>query len=446
MGNNLSLTLYRKDPPMTAKVRTYTTGSSKLKLLDLYQGKSVLVRQSTNMFKTYGIEELVSDGHPWPPKKGSVGNVGGNFSVRRAVWNHSPAYGYVPLPGGSNVKSAGFWGMVPTQTSSAKLGPSSLPSLIPETTMLAMGTKGWAQYKPTRSQGGLDQALGEAHQIPSVTKIKSLQDAFKRARREHGWHLPFNWRSRTLLKSVSDNYLNYVFGWVPLINDLTDLAANSLLLEKRLRQLHRDNGKAVRRKGPVGGTTTSTQVSNSHTESGGFCFPAVVEGPFDPKTQDLAYTKTTQTSFQFSGRFRYYLQFPTRKLGFLEVGSREDYQLARILFGGEITPQTLYEIMPWSWLIDWVAPLGDLIGNVVNDPIDNLTADYAFITGLQTTTESWVVRGRGKEIQPYVTSATLEKKVLQRRGASPYGFGLLWSDFSLKQLSILAALGYQKLG
>lgn len=430
---------------MTVKVRNYTTGTSKLKLLDLYQGNSKLVSQTVYLYTGYGIEELISNGHHWPPPKGAVGDFGGNFSVRRAEWNLDPATGFIPLPGGTNVKSAGYWGMVPTESNHSPLSPTSLPAFIPETTMLAMGTKAWAQYKPTRSQGGFDQALGEAHQIPSVTKILSLKDAFKDMRRSVGWHKSFNWRSHTLLKSVSDNWLNYVFGWVPLINDITDLADNSLKLEKRLRQLYRDNGKAVRRSGPVGGAVTDTNVVNSYSSGGGYTFPAVTEGAFDPKDQHKAYTSTTTTQFKFSGRFRYYLQFSKKHLGFLEVGSREDYQLSRILFGGEISPQTLYEIMPWSWLIDWVAPLGDLIGNVVNDPIDNLTADYAYITAIQSSSESWVVRGKGKEIPGYTTSATLTKKLIQRRGASPYGFGLLFSDFSLKQLSILAALGYQKL-
>lgn len=431
---------------MTVKVREFTTSANKLKLLDLYQGNKLLVQQPTYIFKTYGIEELVSDGHPWPPRKGTVGNVGGNFSVRRARWDVQPAIGYVPLPSGTVTKNAGYWGMVPTETSQSQLSSTNLPGLISESTMLAMGAKGWAQYKPTRSQGGLDQAIGEIHQLPSLSKIKNLQNAFKAAKAQHGWHLPFSWRSHRLLKDVSDNYLNYVFGWVPIINDTIDLAANTVRLEKRLRQLYRDNGKAVRRSGPVGSTTTSVSVTNSYNSGGGYCFPPVVEGPFDPKGQHKAITETTTTSFRFSGRFRYYIQFPKRNLGFLEVGSRYDYQLNRILFGGEITPQTLYEIMPWSWLIDWVAPLGDVIGNVVNDPIDNLTADYAFITGKQVSTKTYNVRGQGKEISPYDTTATLTQEVIQRRGASPYGFGLLWSDFSLKQLSILAALGYQKLG
>lgn len=425
------------------KARSFKTGTRAVFSPSYYNGEQIAIVAPVYDGYYYGYEELISQGHKWPPPRGSNGDFGGPFSVRRAQWKVQPGYGYISKPHTGFV-TRGATVQEPSEASHSQLGVLSLPAFISESTMLAMGTKGWAKYKPTRSQGGLDQALGEAHQIPSIMKIRNLKEAFKSAKAQHGWHLPIAWRTNRFLKDASDNYLNYVFGWVPLINDLADLVDNSWKLEKRLRQLIKDNGKPVMRRGPIDSTTTSSNSADSTTSGSGWLFPGCGDSPVQTKHV----SSQTTTKFTFSGRFRYYLNFheSTKKLAFGQIGSRENYQLTRLLYGGEITPQTLYNIMPWSWLIDWVAPLGDLIGNVVNDPIDNLTADFAYVTARSTSETSYRVRSSGTYCQPFETTATLSTELIQRRGASPYGFGLLWTDFSPKQLSILAALGYQKLG
>jgi hypothetical protein len=410
---------------------------------DVYNGSQILFPTTRYDGSTHGLEVLVSSGHQWPPPKGAAtGDYGGSFSVRRSQWTRSGGYGVVNRPPGGVISRGPFQQEI-TEISNAPFNPANLPPLINSSTMLAMGTKGWARYKPTRSQGGLDQALGEMHQIPSVHKIRNLKEAFKRAKAEHGWHLPIAWRTNRFLKDASDNYLNYMFGWVPLINDLSDLVVNSVKLESRLKQLIKDNGKPVRRSGPIDSTSSTSAQYFHGNGSDGWLFPGVGGNLTDMKK---SVTVQSNTSFRFSGRFRYYINFQKAISKPIGVGSREQYALTRMLYGGEITPQTLYNVMPWSWLIDWVAPLGDLIGNVVNDPIDNLTADYAYVTAKQSTVTQYVVTASGPATQQFETTATLTQELTQRSGASPYGFGLLWSDFSLKQLSILAALGYQKLG
>jgi hypothetical protein len=429
-----------------SKTSSRPTSTAVVFSFSIYNGGVEVIPAEKYRHDFYVLEELVSSGHAWPPKRGQRGDFGGPFSVRRARWDVNPGWAYLPDAGGFN--RAGYACNEVTETSHGPFDVLSLPSLISESTMLAEGTKGWAKFKPTRSQGGLDQFFGEIHQIPTVSKIKDLRLAFLDMRGKHGWNIPISWRSRQFVKSGSDNFLNYMFGWVPLISDLRDAARNTILLEKRLKQLFRDNGKAIRRSGLID-SSKNVDVTNQHDPTGtsGWLFPGIP----GLSEMDKHVTTTTETTFKFSGRFRYWLtppKAPPRGVPFAEgIPSRERYQLNRILFGGEITPQTLYEVTPWSWLVDWVAPVGDIIGNFVNDSVDNLVADYAYVTAHQKSTTAYVVKAKGDfyGIQPFAASSVLTTELIQRRGASPYGFGLLYSDFSSKQLAILAALGFQKL-
>jgi hypothetical protein len=428
-----------------SKTRSRPTSSGFVFSPDLLLN-GVPILPSTKYKRDYELlEELVDSSHPWPPPKGSNGDYGGSFHVRRARWDVNLGWGYRPDTGG--IGQFGWGAQEPVETRNGPFNTSSLPALISSSTMLAEGTKGWAKFKPTRSQGGLDQFFGEIHQLPSVSKIKDLRLAFLDMRGKHGWNIPISWRTRTFLKTGSDNFLNYVFGWLPLISDLRDAARNTILLEKRLTQLYRDNGKPVRRSGTIDSYSDTSVTNSKGNGTEGWLFPG-----FPALTDmDKSVTVTTETKFLFSGRFRYYIHFPSgppkKGVPFADgIPSREKYQLNRILYGGEITPQTLYEVTPWSWLVDWVTPLGDLIGNFVNDSVDNLVADYAYVTAYQKQSTSYVVRAKGLPygVQPFEARSTLTTELIQRQGASPYGFGLLYSDFSPKQLTILSALGIQR--
>jgi hypothetical protein len=211
-----------------------------------------------------------------------------------------------------------------------------------------------------------------------------------------------------------------------------------------MRQLLKDSGKRVRRNGTIDHSFSSTQ-STSSSNPGGKTYPALASGLYEkPETEFV--TTSSSTKFSFAGRFMYHIIDPRSfDGGIFAIPSRERYQLQRILFGGEITPQTLYQIMPWSWLIDWVVPIGSIIDNFVNDSVDGLVADYAYVSGHQTTKLERVVQGKLRNGPTYECSSVLLDEVKQRTRASPYGFGLAFSGFSLKRLAILAALGFTKL-
>jgi len=305
--------------------------------------------------------------------------------------------------------------------------------------MSGKGTQGWARFKPTASRGGLDQAIGEAHQVPSLFGVKRLKKAFENMLHRQGGGIK-------LSKAIGSEYLNYQFGWVPLISDLLDTVENAYKMESRMRQLLKDNGKPVRRSGTISSDGGVTQATYGHN-SGGASYPALASPLYDGG-EDFSRTVTTSLKYWFSAKFRYHIVDPRKYqdgyLLSLQVKPREAYQLQRILFGAEVTPETLYNITPWSWLIDWVVPVGDIINNAVNDSVDGLVADYSYVMCHNSTTTVDTVSGKLKEGSPYSCSCTLTSETKQRMAASPYGFGFTLTSLSSKQIAILAALGFTK--
>jgi len=158
-------------------------------------------------------------------------------------------------------------------------------------------------------------------------------------------------------------------------------------------------------------------------------------------------TLTVTDKIWFVGKFRYYIP---------DIGSSEwTKRTTRALYGANITPEVAWNLLPWSWLIDWFGNIGDVMSNMSSNAVDNLTADYAYIMRTQETRydmegattwnqlgsptgASWIPAGR---VQKRGWSTTTTKT---RVGASPFGFGLTFDGLSTYQLGIAAALGISR--
>jgi hypothetical protein len=123
------------------------------------------------------------------------------------------------------------------------------------------------------------------------------------------------------------------------------------------------------------------------------------------------------------------------------------------MFGVELNPYVVWQLMPWSWLADWFSNTGDVLNNLVHDSEDNLVADYAYINGKQVAVTTYEVTGsllngrddQGSPAPIPVHVAEVHRDVFFRRiAASPYGFGLDLPDFSARQIAILVALGINR--
>jgi hypothetical protein len=245
-------------------------------------------------------------------------------------------------------------------------------------------------------------------------------------------------------RHLGGEYLNAVFGWKPFVNDLIKMYFLYQTIDKRLAQLVRENGKAIRRKATVEDDVTGNQVVTNYS----FPWANVIGAPANGGTGKTRYTVETRTTTRvwFSGSFRYYVP---------DIGSSQWTARAyAALFGALPTPELLWEVLPWSWLIDWFSNVGDVISNCSTNAVDNLTLRYSFImkhvsTSTTCTSSVWADASTlpsdnwRAAANTFTTTKLVETKV-RVGGGNPFGLNVSLPSLSLYQLSILAALGISR--
>jgi hypothetical protein len=153
--------------------------------------------------------------------------------------------------------------------------------------------------------------------------------------------------------------------------------------------------------------------------------------------------RTTTSSYKriwFTGAYSYYLSEDTTNLGRYRMYAEK----ARYLLGFELTAEVLYELAPWSWLIDWFTNLGTLVSNATKLSQDGLVIRWGYLMTEQVNTVTYTLSGvRSHDLRTTLGPSTLTLSTTRksRVKASPYGFGLNPSSFTARQWSILAALG-----
>jgi len=398
---------------------------------------------------TYGgmSETIIGSGHKWPPHRRRKKNViefdimsstGGEVEIKKAQ-RYFIDSAIIDVRDKSDLTSVQTRYTGKLRYGGMLNGIPSIPSRPPalsDATLLSVGAKAWAKYKPTAQQGGLGQALGELHDLPSLPKLLFFRNVLSQATKKTNW--------KQVVNQSGSEYLNVQFGWVPLISDIKDLIRNVQRLKKGIEQLERDNGRPVRRSGKAGSTSSTTSTKTTGTGYSGKVSPSAGMVYYGPWTEEVV--TTTTVDYRFSARFRYFIDFAKAHRGDIGAANR----ISKILLGAELSPYTLYQLMPWSWLIDWFTNTGSVINNIVNDAGDNLVADYAYINGKVTVetvrTLTFSVRyPMGGDSYENISVGGVDRTVHFRRiQASPYGFGLNVGSLSNKQLAILGALGLSR--
>lgn len=303
---------------------------------------------------------------------------------------------------------------------------ANLPSVVPINEVAAAGVKGYKRFKPTARNGSLAQAIIELRDIPRMLESSN----FTREARD---------RTRSIAKKAGNQYLNTVFGWLPLLKDVQDLVRNSINQQKKFDQLTRDNGQVVRRSGQV----SLLQSTATRIQTGGFYTSPSLNSNLYVGTQTEHKTEREYQRFWFSGAFQYNIEQPA-------VGRLEKHmdirKMDQILYGTDISPSLAWELVPWSWLEDWFSSSGDAMANFFEDKSDNLVAPYAYSMGHKKTETEYIVSGVMKGSGPFSCSQTYITESKRRISADPYGFWISPPAMSNNQLAILASLGLSRWG
>lgn len=440
----------------TTRTRQYSLRSGlSLGSYNLYNGGAPLIDKVQYTYTDNGIESVTSTSNPGPPYK-----TGGSFFVKRKLITRRSG------PGGSIDLGNPIYG---PRLSSPRVIPADYPLEVPlssvalssidfdQSDLESFGATGINKFKPGKPLASAGQFLLELRDLPKIPlnlferakKFRSVDGVIKSIMgNSSGGTQAEQAKSfaRNASRTLSGEYLNQVFGWFPFVNDLQQMFKLQMEIDKRLLQIRQQNGKWIKRKGNLLYEKTTTDP----VWSGGL--PPVQPDNFGVNAfSGEGYGTETTVIFEkrywFSGEFRYWINPAT-------IHSDEwTKKTTRALFGLSPTPSLLYQVMPWSWLIDWFSNVGDVIDNLSNPALDNLVMRNTFVMGhTKRTTKYKVVYNRYHsdaltgftDLGAAQCSSEVLEELKARIVASPFGFGIQLPDLSGRQLSILAALGLSK--
>lgn len=296
----------------------------------------------------------------------------------------------------------------------------------------AWGTRAISDTLPLNSPADLATMLIELRRegLPALAGLSLLRKRHVPTAKSGGQWNP---------AGMAGEHLNIEFGWKPLINDVKAAARAAAMSSEILKQFQEESGALLHRQRNFPKTTESSFGTVGTFGQWSVCN----SGPDTSNWLALESVQTTQAVVQtqkvwFRGAFTYYLQSENLTLNKLH----EIAEKAKHVFGMEITPSVVWNVAPWTWLIDWVGNIGDNITNATALSKDGMVLRYGYVmreTHLTRTRSSPVSTMYGGRRLDLSSTYALTRK--ERIRATPFGFGLNPDTFSGRQWAILAALG-----
>lgn len=295
------------------------------------------------------------------------------------------------------------------------------------TEMELLGTKGWNRAHPTKTGAHTFENIVEGVQrFPHVP-------GFNFGRRAGTWVERIR-KDVLTLKGAGSEYLNWNFGWKPLLNEVRALLRVSEELPKQLERARRNSNRLVKRNIRLelkrdNGTYFSGPVNF-------LCYPGLPAEFYGPAGGFVNYRWTSVSHIYFKGSFKIWVP---------DLGSSQWSRRAkRTIYGLDVTPSLVWEVTPWSWLIDYFGNVGSILSNIGWQIADSFIADHAYVMSSLSQVDTWEQsqqhwsKGEGPSMTH--TKTELTRSVKQRHEANPYGFGFDMGGLSPFQASILAAL------
>lgn len=428
--------LVQSVPSITVKYRRWVD--------DKPSGKPDENGQSQPAYKKIGSQVTDSENHPeWLKRKRNppqdLSDVGGDFYSKKQYASGKPASISVLTPkvdvGSGNYKVIEINGPAWSINSGTFSFPPSNESTDAQLDML--GATAIARCRPTRSKADVGVALGELVRegIPKLA-VSRWHDRARNLR---------TGRDISVEGAVADNYLAVQFGLAPLGQEIGTFAYQVIQADKLLSQYERDAGKVVRRRFAFPTKTEITYDTIGASESPWIGSPQA--GSLNPvltpsERGEVIRTREFTQKRWFSGAFTYYLPpwYDARS----EMSRKA--LLAKEILGVDLDLETIWNLTPWSWAVDWFSNAGDVISNINSMLEDGLIMRYGYMMEHSIVKDTYIRKhpnvflGSGG----FDSSVTLVTETKIRRRANPFGFGLTWDGLSLFQKSILASLGISR--
>lgn len=400
-----------------------------------YTGFNPVTDWSFGPFVGEGTQITESEGHKWPLSKGSLEDQGGPFFSQRKYIANPKAMPYVRLkyltsevPLIRTSYDGSFFPNIPGKFPYNNDVPFPPANLMSETELDAKGATAISRVKPGDPYIDLSTSLGELVKdgLPAIPGISLLEGKVK-----------------SFLGRGGGEYLNYQFGIAPIVDDLKRVHKIIIDSDTILKQFERDAGKVVRRryKFPIEQSSSYETIAENVTPA----WINTIDDSLPQKAAMLGRTVRQRDVYRriwFSGSFTYTLPPDwDSKNRMLDLKSKFDH-----LFGLTLTPETLYNLAPWSWAIDWFSSTGDVVSNASSFLTNGLVMHYGYLMvhTIVTDTYSHDYYSGSSAGRPRVPDFSFVTETKQRQAANPFGFGVAWDGLSPYQLSIAAALGLSR--
>lgn len=270
-------------------------------------------------------------------------------------------------------------------------GPIDPRSIFPALTALQMSNYAWeilSKANPSAPDVSLATTLLELKDIPSL--MRSWYGLF--ARRPRGLtgrllerrngdltykgYLPPQWAlilARTP-EIIASGHLTWRWAIAPFIRDMRALLDLQYLTSRRVAELQKlFTGRVIRRRVPLGKNVQRTSQVNQILHSEGL----VIKG-----TRNVNYTETVWGTVKYRAKSKLNVAI-LHKEGELR---RRAYQLVTGITTHEALA-TAWELMPWSWLVDWFLQIGTVI-RATNNSLDLVHSDCCLMR--HTTSETTI--------------------------------------------------------
>lgn len=382
---------------------------------------------------------LTSSGNPRNPITGKYESGGSFFTTRTGPFVEPAMSPSICDSKKEQLYTGPIFGSYVTDPSGVQSHHESTAAPVDENSLNAAGTTAISQCAPVNPSAKLGTTLAESVRegIPSLPGIQS-------------------WRNRAdILRAAGSEYLNYQFGWAPLVDEIHKVVSTARHHRDILQNYRHNEGKNVHRRFDFDSEITgyaeelSARNPNGGKPNGNIWHPPISES--HPAAQCVNRVEITRKRW-FEGCFTY--GGPSRVDSFgRAIGFGSD---ADALFGLSLSPTILWELTPWSWAVDWFTNAGDLINNVTNFALAGLVMRYGYMME-ETISKSYTYYGPHwryryvssgapldfVEVGPCSTGIETVRKI--RVPANPFGFGIGWEGLSPTQLAITAAVGITRL-
>jgi hypothetical protein len=408
-----------------------------------------------------GTQKTESDRNRWPlPKKGALEDNGSEFFTQKyEVVNAKFPYSVLYCdPSGDNGRYTRSYGNViancfkcHNNASPGLKGALDIPLKFnwppdlssSRSALVVKGTVAVAATAPTNQIANAASAVGELLQdLPAIPGVALWESRLKAV---------------ATLAAGADEFLNYVFAISPTIGDMHDFLKGVHTIDKVVDQFIRDAGRPVRRSFhfPIERDESESVLTDIWSPAGMGLSQAdgTAYNQFNSQAHNAfpGYTtvrkRVTEREIWFSGAFTYHIP------NGYDIHSRGDRRrLMAKLFGAQPDLNTLWQLTPWSWAVDWVSDAGSFVKNLQNLISYGTILRYGYVMEKTTTTDTFTAgepvlpvlainESSFKAPNPAVSPVVLRVTTKKRIQANPFGFGLSWDGLSSVQQAIVAALG-----